>query len=300
MMTPSLETQISDCMRQIQQKQDVTYSIDIQKLAQLRLMDFSPLLAEWTIEDNKAPATQKPLPNVDKALKTANLPSEHINKLLNYLKQSAKQGSTTAMLYLAYLYAIGKFTPQNPKKAIDCANFALKHDDYRAARLLGEMLAFAPAVSEDVLQNEVRAAAEIWIKKNSQLIDDKNNFENLITQYLHNPIVIKFFAKQKLQQAQSLGSPTADKRLRGLSLSGILTTSTPARQYQSIELWLENQLSTHTLIQTDNEVMILPENIPLMNQEDEETPTWHKVGIVGGLSLCFAMIMLLILRLIVR
>ena len=300
MMTQSLEQQIADCMRQIQQKQDITHSTEIQKFAQLRLMDFTPLLAEWTIDDPKAPATQKPLPNVDKAIKNNNLPSEHIAKLLNYLQQSAKQGSTTAMLYLAYVYATGKFTPQNPKKAADCANFALKHDDYRAARLLGEMLAFAPAIAEDVLQAEVRAAAQTWAQKNSQLVEDKNNFEKLILQYLHNPVVAKFVAKQKFQQAQSLGSPTADKRLRGLSMSGLLTTSAPARQYQSIEWWLETQLTPHAPVESDDDMMILPEHIPLMTQEDEEVPVWHKAAIVGGLLLCGAMIMLLIMRFIAR
>lgn len=299
-MTQTPEQQIADCMRQIQQKQDITHSIAIQKLAQLRLMDFTPLLAEWTIDDPKAPATQKPLPNVDKAIKNNNLPSEHIAKLLNYLQQSAKQGSTTAMLYLAYVYATGKFTPQNPKKAADCANFALKHDDYRAARLLGEMLAFAPAIAEDVLQAEVRATAQTWAQKNSQLVEDKNNFEKLILQYLHNPVVAKFVAKQKFQQAQSLGSPTADKRLRGLSMSGLLTTSAPARQYQSIEWWLETQLTPHAPVESDDDMMILPEHIPLMTQEDEEVPVWHKAAIVGGLLLCGAMIMLLIMRFIAR
>lgn len=299
-MTQTPEQQIADCMRQIQQKQDITHSIAIQKLAQLRLMDFTPLLAEWTIDDPKAPATQKPLPNVDKAIKNNNLSSEHIAKLLNYLQQAAKQGSTTAMLYLAYVYATGKFVPQNPKKAADCVNFALKHDDYRAARLLGEMLAFAPAIAEDVLQAEVRAAAQTWAQKNSQLVEDKNNFEKLILQYLHNPVVAKFVAKQKFQQAQSLGSPTADKRLRGLSVSGLLTTSAPARQYQSIEWWLETQLTPHAPVETDDDMMILPEHIPLMTQEDEEVPVWHKAAIVGGLLLCGAMIMLLIMRFIAR
>lgn len=300
-MTQSLEQQIADCVRQIQQKQDVTHGIAIQKYAQLRLMDFAPLLAEWTIDDSKTPSTHKPLPNVDKALKATSLSDEQIGKLLNYLQQSAKQGSTTAMLYLAYVHAVGKFVPQNPKKAAECVNFAYKKDDYRAARLLGEMLAFAPAIAEDVLHAPVYAAAQIWAQKNSQLIEDKNHFDKLIVQYLHNPVVAKFVAKQKLQQAQTWGSPTADKRLRGLSMAGFLTTSVPARQYQSIELWLETQLAhAHTPIESDDEMMILPEHIPLMTQEEDETPVWHKAAIVGGLLLCGAMVMLLIMRFIAR
>lgn len=299
-MTLSPEQQIADCMRQIQKKQDVTYNSEIQKFAQLRLMDFAPLLAEWRIDDSKAPATQKPLPNVDKALQTADLSSEQVGKLLNFLQQAAKQGSTTAMLYLAYLFAMGKFVPQNPKKAADCANFALKHDDYRAARLLGEMLVFAPAIAEDVLQAEVRAAAQIWAQKYSHLIDNQDNFEKLIGQYLQNPIVARFAAKQKLQHARTLGSPTADKRLRGLSLSGLLSTSAPARQYQSIELWLETQLAPHASVQSDPDMTILPENIPILLQDDNETPVWHKAAIVGGLLLCGAMISVLIIRFIVR
>lgn len=300
-MTAITEQAIQDCMTQIRQKQEPHHSLEIQKYAQLRLMDFAPLLGEWGIDDPKNTPKAKPLPNVAQAFQAAELSAEQKSKLLNYLQQAAKQGSTTAMLYLAYAYAVGKFIAQNPTKAVECARIALKHQDYRAARLLGEMLAFAPALASDVLQNDVQIAAQNWVKTHPKLAQNAEQIPQLITQYLHNPIVAKFVAKQKLQQAKTMGSPIADQRIRGLSMIGVLSSSQPARQYQSIENWLENQLAAaHMPIESDDDMMILPEHMPLMVQEDDDVPVWHKAAIVGGFLLSGAMITLLIIRFLVK
>lgn len=300
-MTAITEQQIQDCMMQIRQKQEPSHTIEVQKYAQLRLMDFSQLLSEWTIDDPKNTEKAKPLPNVANAFKSPNLLPEQQSKLLNYLQQAAKQGSTTAMLYLGYAYAVGKFIAQNPQKAVECVRFALKQQDYRAARFLGEILAFAPAMAADILLNDVQAAAQNWARQHPKLTENPEQINKLIAQYVQNPIVAKFAAKQKLQQAKALGSPIAEQRIRGLSMTGVLPSSPPARQYQSIENWLETQLAaTQMPMQSDDDMMILPDNVPLMNQEDEEVPVWHKAAIVGGILLSAAMLLLLLMRFIVK
>lgn len=296
-MSQITEQNILDCMTQIRNQQEPSHSLETQKYAQLRLMDFSPLLGEWTIDDPKNTPNAKPMPNVAAAFKSKELTPEQIGKLFPYLQQNAKQGNTTAMLYLAYAYGAGKFIAQNPQKAAECARFALKQQDYRAARLLGEMLAFAPALAADVLQNEVQAAAQNWTRQHPKLAENPEQIHKLIAQYLQNPIVAKFAAKQKLLQAKALGSPIAEQRIRALSMTGALPSSQPARQYQSIENWLETQLATAQFnVQSDEDMTILPDNIPLLAEPEEETPVWHKAAIVGGLLLSGGMLSLLFIR----
>ncbi|MDK4708047.1 hypothetical protein QDY68_04215 [Kingella negevensis] len=279
------ETQIIDCMTQLVSKNTTSYSEVVQKYARLRLADFSELLKEWQNPEFAAQLGQAALPNVANAIHRSNLTPEQSQKLLAYLMQTAKQGNTTAVLYLAYLHAKGLHAPQSLQKTASYVRYAAQKGDWRATRFWAELLIASPLAARELLETDVQAAAEKWHEQQGNIAPDK--IEQSCRRYYAAPAMVKFAARQRLEMAQKQGSPTAEKRLKGLTVLGELPANPPAKQFQSVENWLELQFSKNQTAQLmgGGDVTFLPENVPLLPQPEDEEPVWYKPAKYGAMFL---------------
>lgn len=289
------ESQILDCMTQIQEKGETTYGEHIQQLARLRLADFSPLLAEWLVPSQLP--NSEPLPQVDAAFRQPeNLSSEQKQKLIAFLQHHAKQGNRTAVLYLAYAFAKGLFVPQSPERAANFTRKLMTQGDWRATRFWAEMLLAAPNVAPIWLADEVQNEAQQWQSTHTQLSADE--IQANINRFYAASSAIKFVVKRTLETAIEQGSPTAAKRLRGLTVLGELPVSRPARQFHNISNWLDMQImAQNSPLQNDEDIYVLPENIPLLPQSDEDDkPVWIKPTVYACIGIIFALCFVWILR----
>ncbi|XXQ67574.1 hypothetical protein ACKLNO_08055 [Neisseriaceae bacterium B1] len=293
--TATPKSQILDCMQQLQEKGDTTYGEHIQQLARLCLADFSQLLAEWRVPSQLPQG--EPMPQVANALEQPEkLSSEQGSKLVSYLQQNAKSGNKTAILYLAYLFAKGLFVPQSPERAAAFTRKLMQEGDWRATRFWAEMLLAAPPVASIWLAAEVEPAAKQWQAAHTQLSEDEI-YAN-INRFYAAESARKFAAKRAFELAIKQGSPTAAKRLRGLTVLGELPVSQPARQFHNIANWLDMQImAKNQPMASDDEIYVLPENVPLLAQgEDDEKPLWIKYAVYVCLVLIFSLLFVIILR----
>ncbi|MDK4639756.1 hypothetical protein QG059_01805 [Kingella kingae] len=289
-MTPILPTptQVHDCTLQLAAGKPTSYPELVQGYAQLRLADFSAMLVEWTLPHDAAHS--QPLPQVAEAIKQPDLSPEQSAKLLAWLQQQTQQGQRTAALYWAYLLAKGLFTEQQPQKAAKIAQYFAQQGDWRASRLLGEMLAAAPLAAPVLLQQELQAACTEWQKTHPQHSNEQ--VQAACERFCQAPIAIKHRAKQYLEQAIAQGSPTAPQRLRGLTALGLLSAQNAPKRHQSIADFLELQLNASQPIHDvndDPDILVLPDHIYLLVADDDERPTWYKPAMYGAFAL-FALI----------
>lgn len=292
------ESQVLDCISQLQANKECTYGERIRQLAKLRLADFSLLLNEWRVPSNLPHG--EPLLPVANALAQDELSAEQGAKIVSFLQQHAKQGNRTALLYLAYLLAKGQFLPQSPAKAGYYVKKLMQQGDWRATRFWAEMLHAAPELAEEWLKDEVEPAAQQWQATHTQLSVEEVQ-ANVRRFYLAEP-AIKFAVKRAFEQAVAQGSPTAAKRLRGLTVLGELPVSQPARQFQNIRYFLDLQASSKNKpVIDDEDIYVLPENVPLLVQNDEEDkPLWVKPTVYACVGVIFALLFVLILRVIMH
>lgn len=289
------KSQILDCMKQLQEKRDPTYGEHVQQLAYLRLADFSALLAEWRVPSQLPQG--EPMPQVAQALtQPEKLNGEQSAKLVAYLQQNAKQGNKTAILYLAYLFAKGLFVPQSPERAAAFTRKLMQEGDWRGTRFWAEMLLAAPPAAPIWLKVEVEPAALQWQASHTQLSNDEIHAN--IQRFYAADAARKFAIKRAFELAIKQGSPTATKRLRGLTALGELPVSPPARQFHNIANWLDMQImAQNQSIPSDDEVYVLPENVPLLIQnEDDEQPNWVKPAAYVCIAIIFSLLSVLILR----
>ena len=208
-----------------------------------------------------------------------------------YLQQTAKQGSTTAVLYLAYLHAKGLYVPQSLQKTAQYVRFASSKGDWRATRFWAELLVAVPLAARELLEHEIAPAAEQWRTQHPNITPDK--IEHSCRRFYEATAAIKYAAKLKFEQAVQQGSPSAMQRMKGLILLSKLPTTQPATQFQSIGNWLDLQFSAPKTVpasHTGKDVTFLPDNIPLLPQgEDNEKLVLHRVVrvVMVGLILLF-------------
>lgn len=288
------ESQIIDCMKEIQEKGESSYGASVQMSARLRLADFSACLAEWRIAT--ALPNSSPLPAVAHTLEQKTpLDAESAQKMLAFLQQRAHAGNRTAVLYLAYLFAKGLYVPQSPATAVSYSKKLAEQGDWRATRFAAEILLAAPQLTEKWLDQVIPAARQ-WQLKHTQLSAEEVNAN--IQRFYLAPLVNKFTIRQLLEQAAEQGSPTAAKRLRGLTVLGEIPVSLPARPFQNIEHWLDKQVVQLNHPIDDEDIYVLPENVSFLPQADEDDakPVWVKPAVYA----CFATIGLLILVMLLK
>lgn len=273
-----LEAHIKDCMEQLKETAKTSYGTHVQIYARLRLADFSDVLVEWS-QPNSLP-NASPIPKVADFLSSKLFQSntEQGKKLVAFLQQRAKQGQRTAMLYLAYLLAKGRFVTQAPYRAMEIAYKLSEKGDWRATRFWAEMLLQAPQLTEIVLQDEVMTKAKIWYEQYSHLLTEQQ-LEQSVKRFCVADSVVKLTIRRAFERAIEQGSCTAAKRLKGLTVLGELPVALPAKQFQSIEGWLNMQFASHCQDDVDDDdITVLPENVPLILQvdEQEEQAAWIK------------------------
>lgn len=297
--TPN-ETQIRDCINQIKDKGNSSYGNSVQKYARLRLFNFSEILDEWHNPTHPLPASARALPNVAAAL-NADLTPEQGSKMVAFLQHQAKSGNTTALLYLAYLHIFARHVPASLKQTALYVRHASQAGDWRASRLWAELLFAAPQAAQDLLETDTQAQAQQWQQRNSNIAADKINAA--VQRYYAAPTVIKMAIKAKLELAASQGSPTAAKRLLGLTVLGEIPRHQAAPQFQKIANWLDVQLLRPESRQSDDpDIMLLPENVPLLPQGDDEDekPVWWKPFIYGCVGIIATLLFVLILKAILK
>lgn len=293
---PPIEAHIRDCMEQLHSQQHSTYNETVQTYARLRLADFSALLAEWTMNNHLPHAS--PLPKVATALSNTSLTPTQIQSLLKFLQQAAKQGQRTAILYLAYLFAKGLGVKQSPQQAIQYAKKLSKQGDWRATRFCAELLWHAPKLTESYLSEEIQPLANAWWQQHINQIptSQADQLSQSVQRFYAASSVVKLTIRRTFELAIKQGSPSAEKRLRGLTVLGELPISLPAKHFQHIESWLQQQFLTPTTHYEDDDIRLLPEHIPLLisHDEPEEKPFWLKLTIYACImliiTLCFSLL----------
>ena len=268
--------QIQECAAQLAAGGRTNYGESVQKYAKLRTADFSAALADWENEAYAAAIGQKPLQN------------------------AAKQGDTTAMLYLAYLHSIGRFAKPSLHTAAKLLHAASEQGDWRASQFWGELLAASPAAARELLNDEFQAAAETWLAQHPETAPARA--EQAYRRFYEASAAIKWAAKSKFTRAQEQGSPTAEQRIKGLTVHGSLPAAQPAPQFQDIGIWLENQLlKKQTPLPENGDIMLMPENVPLLPQSDDDgKETWHKIALIGGFILIGALVLALVAQMMLK
>lgn len=295
------ENQIRDCMAQLQSGSTGSYGSKVQKYARLRLLDFKDMLAEWQNPAYPLPASAQALPKAAAAL-TAPLTPEQGGKLAAFLQQQAQNGNTTAMLHLAYLHLIGRHLPASLKEAARHIRAASRAGDWRASRLWAEVLTAAPEAAEDFLETDAQEAALHWQTQNSSIALAK--IPPALQRYYTASAAVKTAAKEKLELAVTQGSPTAAQRLNALTVLGDIPRHPPAPQFQSVAGWLNLQLlpAARSAASDDPDIMLLPDNVPLLPQGDEEDdkPAWFKPAIYGAIALIIILVFVLMLKMLLN
>ena len=295
--------QVSECVTQMIKKQPCTHSQRVQGWAQLRLADFSPVLNEWAIDQAHISDKLAALPQVANALKTPKLPQEHAEKLIAFIQHHAAQGQQTAQLYWAYCLATGKYTTQNPAKAVKIVHQLQKKNDWRGTRFLGEMFALAPLAAVDLLAEDIQTHSKAHYAQNPQL-----NLSDILQQcqaFATSPAAIKFIVRTQLETATKQGSPTATQRLRGLTSLGLASADVPPKQYRSLPDWLAAQTqhsqymaATQNIDNSDPDILVLPDNMPYLSHDNlDENEVPRKVAIAGGILLLCILLFVLALKL---
>ena len=292
--------QIQECAAQLAAGGRTNYGESVQKYAKLRTADFSAALADWENEAYAAAIGQKPLQNVANALKMKVMSTDLSEKMLAFLQNAAKQGDTTAMLYLAYLHSIGRFAKPSLHTAAKLLHAASEQGDWRASQFWGELLAASPAAARELLNDEFQAAAETWLAQHPETAPARA--EQAYRRFYEASAAIKWAAKSKFTRAQEQGSPTAEQRIKGLTALGSLPAAQPAPQFQDIGIWLENQLlKKQTPLPENGDIMLMPENVPLLPQSDDDgKETWHKIALIGGFILIGALVLALVAQMMLK
>ncbi len=283
------EQQIKDCMAQLTDKRKITHAPDIEAHARMRLADFSAVLAEWEIDLGSQPE-RRPLPDVAALIKNPKPSPADVQKLLGFLQQQAKQGQQTAILYLSYLYAKGIHLPQSLQKAASAARMVAQQGDWRGSRFLGELLCTSPKAAPLLLGAEIQAAATAWQQEHPETEADK--IQAAAKRFLENETAVRYAARLQFETATRQGSPTAQQRMRGLCINGQLPDGQPAKHLRSPKDWLDNELLTPGIhIDTgDPDITVLPENIPLFVQQDEEPSVWRKTILIAAGMFAFVLL----------
>lgn len=283
---------VNQCLFHLIQKTPHPYDALTEQYAQMRLADFSEVLHDWANNENA-------LPQVAKIMQHGKVPAEYGEKLLAWLKQAAEQGNLTAMLYLAYLSAKGMVLPQSLPRAVMLAKKVSDAGDWRGTQLLAELLAVAHCLATDIMGQEITTRAQNWYRPNIHPNITPNDIQAACKSFLTSEIAVKQMVRQKMQLAIQQGSPTAAQRLRVWSIQGIIPPAEPVVKFRQIEKWLDAQLTTvqsHRHNDDDEDVMILPENIPFFVTETDEKPKWQKALLYGGVGLVILIFMAILLK----
>lgn len=294
------EAQIRDAMAQLKDSGQSSYGHSVQKYARLRLFDYKDLLDEWQNPAHPLPAQAQALPNVAAAINRP-LNDEQGAKLAAYLRQQAHAGNSTAQLYLAYLHIFGRYLPTSLNQAALAIRHASEAGDWRASRLWAEMLLAAPQSAPDLLGHDTQRQALQWQQQHPEIGVSK--IPPAIQRYYAAPTAVKMAAKQKLELAAAQGSPTAAKRLLGLTVLGEIPRHQSAPQFLNISNWLDVQLLRPKTPATDDpDIVLLPENTPLLLQpeDEDEKPIWWKPVLYGCVGLIAALVFVLILKILFR
>lgn len=294
------EKHILDCMDQLKNNKEPSYSESIQIYAHLRLLNLTSMLNDWKQAQSLTLGESDALPQVLPALQKNFLDKEKSVKLIQFLKHHAQNGNLNAILYLAYCYAKGQYVTQSPEKTAAYLHYLVQKKDWRAARFQAELLCAVPQACMIWLQEDLKQEVVNWLQNNTAM--SQSDAEQNMQRFCRAPSAIKYAARKKMEQAIDLGSPFAAKRLRGLIALGFISPSIPPLQFQAISNWLNMQLSPSRLASfaDDKDVVILPENTPLLmqNEENKEKPVWFKPVFIGGVLLLASFIFVFMLKLI--
>lgn len=293
------EAQIRDCMTQLQNGGGSAYGGSVQKYARLRLSPFPEMLEEWHNPAHPLPHSARPLPKAAAALQ-AELAPEQGARLTAFLRQQAEQGNTTAMLYLAYLHIFGRHLPVSLTEAARHIRTASQSGDWRAGRLWAELLNAAPQAAEYLLEADAKAQALAWQQAHPDIAAAK--ILSALQRYYAAPAAVKSAVRQKLEQAAAQGSPHAAQRLSALTISGDIPRHPPAAHFESPSAWLDAQLLRQGGGSGDDDILVLPDNVPLLPQGDgdDDKPAWWKAAVYGGIGLVVLLACVLMLKLILN
>ncbi|WP_230657939.1 hypothetical protein [Psychrobacter sp. I-STPA10] len=297
------EADIQNCMAQLQSGHGTHYNKQVQKYATLRLADFSELLAELSNEQYNQSLQQSALPKVAKILQQPQIRPSQTIKLIRYLTLQANKGlmaykrqpndfkandkqtqqplrsSTTAMLYLSYLYLVGKFVSQFIEEAGFWLNSALNMGDWRANRWVAEILLICPAVASDIWQNRVSSETSyLWLNVKHYSNSDMTMFDEQQHAYLqHRPAVLEIVRNQ-LVQASDKGHPVAQRRLQQLIDAQILPVSIPEERLRNAEAWMLDYLNQHT-----DEQYIISDDGTINSVETVNNTSWLSTIVQWGI-----------------
>ncbi|MFW2178409.1 MULTISPECIES: hypothetical protein [unclassified Moraxella] len=298
---PSQAT-IDACIASINAKEVLNineFPPNVQLLAKLRLFNWQAFLQQLTlsINDSNLPYT-KPLPKVALALEQPSLTADQSAKLLSFLTKASEadfnellenekagianitKNNTTALLYLAYLYATGKHAPQLVRLFASKINYASGLEDYRATYWIAELVLAIPELAPLLFeQQSLRESSPLSMHYMNQMMTGNSQisistFDSQRKAYLHNRNSQLELVRQSLIKASSQGHPTAQKRLQQLIENNVLPAKAQER-YENVQFWIMDYVNRQPAKQNARR-----NAVPLSTEQPRNWGIFVKLGLV--------------------
>lgn len=238
------EEDILQCVQELKDGQPTTYPERVEKYARLRLSDFSSTLMELSDSAANRLLNQQPIPDAVKMLTQDTLNPYQASRFVNSLMKQSKR-TTTAAVYLAYLYTIGRFVPQSLCEAAAWAHQASDAGDWRAGKLLAEILLAVPETAPELYYETISNDTYVILSDLKQAGLSTKEIEQQKKAYLNNRQAVLETIRRHFLRAIEQGDPIAQVRLKQLIESDILPADIPDARYTGIKNWLaiyaENQ-----------------------------------------------------------
>lgn len=311
---------IDDCLQQLQSGQPCHYNENVQKYAKLILIDWQAFLAllAQPLNNTELP-NSLPLPKIATALACDNLPFEQMIKMVRFLMQQGQLGvdellnkdrsgqttlalatknNTTALLYLAYIYATGKHgISQSIKEASKWLNYASSLGDYRATRAQAEWILAVPKLTYDLVGERLHSdASSLTMSLMNKFLESGVYFDIVkmdedIEAYANSPAAQKEIIRQKLQLASTQQDSSAQARLQQLVEAQIIPASAPYRRVENIQYWIQNAVQNR--LDTLNKSQLHTQSSSHQTrtqhkQQAKSASAWSKRNILVGLLVFIA------------
>lgn len=231
------EKDIVACVHEIQEDKTVSFPERIEKYARLRLADLSATLMELTDPAANRLLNQEPLPQVAKTLERETLSPYQAARFVNGLMKQSKRTSTAAV-YLAYLYAMGRFVPQSLCEASAWAHQASDAGDWRATKLLAEILLAVPQTAPELYYEIISNDTYMILSDLKAAGLSTKEIEQQKKAYLNNGQVVLETVRRLFVRATEQGDPIAQVRLQQLIDAQVMPIEAPDARFTGIKNWL--------------------------------------------------------------
>ncbi|WP_027009292.1 hypothetical protein [Conchiformibius kuhniae] len=232
------ESDIAACAAQLHNGEANTFPERIEKYARLRLADFGATLMELADPAANRLLNRQALPHAAEMLKRDPPPDAYQCARFVHGLMRQSQTNSTAAVYLAYLYAVGRFVPQSLCEAAAWAHQAADAGDWRATKLLADILLAAPHAAPELYYETVSNDTYVILSDLKEAGLSTKEIEQQKKAFLGNRQAVMETVRRQLLRAGEQGDPTAQVRLQQLIDTEAMPAEAADARYTGIKNWL--------------------------------------------------------------